>query len=47
LNFWTAVWISESTKVVFLKPWGFGLCGIHDRVISHDSQSLTVLGKPP
>jgi hypothetical protein len=36
-----------STNVVFLKPWGFGIRGIHDRERSHDSQSLTVLGKPP
>jgi hypothetical protein len=35
------------TKVIFLKLWRFGIRGIHNRVIFHDSQSLTVLGKPP
>jgi hypothetical protein len=34
-----------TNKVVFLK--GFGIRDFHDRESSHDSQSLTVLGKPP
>jgi hypothetical protein len=34
-------------KVVSPKPWRFGIRGIDDRVTSHESQSVTVLGKLP
>jgi hypothetical protein len=35
------------TKVVFLKLWGFGICEMLLCCVSHESQSLTVLGKLP
>jgi hypothetical protein len=42
-NFWCQGILG--VKVVFLKPWGFGICGIHNLETSHESQSLTVLSK--
>jgi hypothetical protein len=32
-------------KVVFLKPWGFGICEMFPNCGSHESQSLTVFRK--
>jgi hypothetical protein len=34
-------------KVVFLKLCRFGICGIDDKVTSHQSQNVTDLGKLP
>jgi hypothetical protein len=34
-------------KIVSLKPWRFGIRGIHDGATTHESQSVTVLGELP
>ena len=38
---------TKKTKVVSLKPLGFGIHGSHDKERFHNSQSLMVWEKPP